>query len=77
MPLIDRKNAADEAGNDSMQRLLCGIDGCYKRWCVRSEAQMPLCAVHRNYFDQKKPDFLAAPKPSYIEPIEPLDFLDF
>lgn len=77
MATTDRRTPFDQPADDSMQRLLCGVEGCFKRWCIRIDGQIPLCAAHRNYFDGKG-DYIPNPnrltQPTFVEPDKTLDF---
>lgn len=62
---------------DELQKLLCGVQGCYKRWCVHTSGTTPLCAAHRNYFDDKG-DYIRNPyrlaSPEFVKIDKFLDF---
>ena len=38
---------------DEVQRLMCSVPGCPKRWSVHMEGQLPMCSAHQ--WSDKKP----------------------
>jgi hypothetical protein len=42
-----RNNVKQESGFDEMQRLMCSVPGCGKRWSVLLDGDKPKCSQHQ------------------------------
>ena len=42
-----KNNQSQDNGFDEMQRLMCSVPGCPKRWSVHMEGQRPMCSEHQ------------------------------
>ena len=45
--LSNFKNVKQESGFDEMQRLMCSVAGCGKRWSVHLDGDKPKCSDHQ------------------------------
>jgi hypothetical protein len=48
-----KPNVPKENTFDDVQRLMCSVPGCPKRWSVHMEGQRPMCSEHQ--WGDKKP----------------------
>ena len=42
-----KPNVPKENTFDDVQRLMCSVPGCPKRWSVHMEGQRPMCSEHQ------------------------------
>jgi hypothetical protein len=53
MSFKNRYNEKIEIEEDSIQKLMCSVAGCNKRWSVHMSGDKPKCSYHQ--WDCKKP----------------------
>jgi len=47
MSFKDKYSSKQDDGFDDVQRLMCSVPNCPKRWSVHMEGQRPMCSEHQ------------------------------
>jgi len=47
MSFKDKYSTKQDDGFDDVQRLMCSVQGCQRRWSVHMEGMRPMCSEHQ------------------------------